>query len=125
MTLALIIPIATLIAAAGIGARKWIYVPLVILAFPAPAVATVIASISLAWLARRYAVAERPATAIVLAVTALIGWFIGTGPSLQGYGAFSLILIVPGLALTAASLIRVIATGTRPTGFQWPSHGRA
>lgn len=114
MTLSLIIPIAAFAAAAGIGARKWPYVLLVLLALPAPAVATVLASIALAWLARRYAADARPIAASVLAVVALVGWCTGTGPSLQGYGAFSLLLILAGLTLTAVSLIRVIAAGMEP-----------
>ena len=114
MTLSLIIPIAAFAAAAGIGARKWPYVPVVLLALPAPAVATVLASIALAWIARRYAADARPIAASVLAVVALVGWFTGTGPSLQGYGAFSLLLILAGLTLTAVSLIRVITAGMEP-----------
>lgn len=114
MTLSLIIPIAAFTAAAGIGARKWIYAPLVLLALPAPAVATVLASIALAWLARRYAADARPIASSILSTVALAGWFTGTGPSLQGYGAFSLLLILAGLALTAVSLIRVIAAGMEP-----------
>lgn len=77
---------------------------------PRPAVA----SITLAWPARRYAADARPIAASVLAVVALIGWFTGTGPSLQGYGAFSLLLILASLTLTAVSLIRVITAGMEP-----------
>ncbi|MCZ4589629.1 hypothetical protein O4328_39355 [Rhodococcus opacus] len=111
MTLSLIISIAAFAAAAGIGARKLIYIPLMLLAIPAPAVATVVASIALAWLARRYAAAARPIATTTLGVLALVGWFTGTGPSVQGYGAFSLLLILAGLALAAVSLIRAIAAG--------------
>ena len=114
MTLSLIIPIVAFAAAAGIGARKSLYVPLVLIALPAPTVAAVLASIALAWLARRYAAAARPIATSILAAVALVGWFTGTGPSLQGYGAFSLLLILAGLALTAVSLIRVIAAGIEP-----------
>ncbi|ELB87604.1 hypothetical protein Rwratislav_38903 [Rhodococcus wratislaviensis IFP 2016] len=78
---------------------------------PRPAVATVVASIALAWLARRYAAAARPIATTTLGVLALVGWFTGTGPSVQGYGAFSLLLILAGLALAAVSLIRAIAAG--------------
>ncbi|MBX4171210.1 hypothetical protein RBB84_18835 [Rhodococcus sp. D-6] len=114
MTLSLIIPMAAFVAAAGIGARKWLYVPLVLLAIPAPAVATVLASIALVWLARRYAANARPIASSILAAISLIGWFIGTGPSLQGYGAFSLLLILVGLALTAVSLIRITGADMEP-----------
>lgn len=114
MNLSLIIPMAAFVAAAGIGARKWLYVPLVLLAIPAPAVAPVLASIALVWLARRYATHARPIASSILAAISLIGWCIGTGPSLQGYGAFSLLLILAGLALTAVSLIRITGAGMEP-----------
>lgn len=114
MTLLLIIPIAAAIAAAAIGRRKWPYVLLVLAAFLAPELATVLAAIALAWIARSYAAAARPIAATVLANVAIIGWFVGTGPSLHGYGAFSLLFILPGLLWTAVTLFRVIAAGMEP-----------
>lgn len=115
MTLSLIIPIAAAVAAAASGGRKWPYVLLVLAAFPAPAVATVIAAIALAWLARRYAADARPIAATVLANLAIIGWFVGTGPSLHGYGAFSLLFVLDGLLCTAVTAFRVIAAGMEPS----------
>lgn len=121
MTLSLLIPMAALAAAAGACTRKWIYVPLVGIAFPAPAVATVVGAIALAWLARHYAAsASRLATAI-LAGLALVGWFVGTGPSLRGYGLFSLLWILGGLAVTAATFIRATVSATNSAPAQQPA----
>lgn len=121
MTLSLLIPMAAFAAAAVARTRKWIYVPLVFLAFPAPAVATVVGAIALAWLARRYAADARPIATAILAGLALVGWFVGSGPSLQGYGLFSLLWILTGLAVTAAAFIRATANATNSAPAQQPA----
>ncbi|MDH6283944.1 hypothetical protein [Prescottella agglutinans] len=112
MTLSMLIPMAAFAAAAGARTRKWIYIPLVILAIPAPAVATVVGAIALAWLARHYAASASTIATTVLAGLALVGWFVGTGATLQGYGLFALLWILAGLAVTAATFIRATAKAT-------------
>lgn len=124
MTLSLIIPIAAAVAAAAVGGRKWSYVLLVLAAFPAPAAATVIAAIALAWLSRRYAANARPIAAMglaSLASLAIIGWFVGTGPSLHGYGAFSLLFVLAGLLCTAVTAFRVITAEMEPVPASEPA----
>lgn len=122
MTISMLIPIAAFVAASGASRRKWIYILLVILAIPAPAVAATVGAIALAWLARHYAAEARPVATATLVVLAVTGWVIGTSASFQGYGMFTLLWILAGLTATGVMFVRArAAAADQPSSTTQPA----
>lgn len=100
MSLGLLLPIITFVAAAHVDTRKWIYVPLTFLAMASPTVAGVTAAVALAWVARHYAAATRTLTAVALCLGALTAWAVLTGVTFNGWPFFALLFLLGGVLLT-------------------------